>query len=103
MSVLIEHAQQALTQAEAMNSAAKENDWDKVREIQALHNELVSKIAIAEVNPQRADELRKILIEVRRLNGETEALASETKKELVKEKKTLNQANKMQKALLGLK
>ncbi len=103
MSVLIELAAQALQQAKQMNNAALENDWGQVAEIQTKHGELVSKIAIAEVEPQLADELRNILVEVRKLNGETEALAASTKDGLVKEKKTINKANKMQKALDAFK
>lgn len=103
MSVLIKLAEQALQQAEQMNSAAKDSDWDKVGEIQAQHSELVSKIAIAEVSPEQVEELRKALLRIRKLNSETETLAADIKEGLVREKKTMNKASKMQKALDAFK
>ncbi|WP_415897477.1 flagellar protein FliT [Neptuniibacter sp. QD72_48] len=103
MSVLIEKAQTALVQAEEMNNAAKEDKWDLVQELQSEHGELVSQLAIAEVPSELATKLRDILIQVRTLNRETESLADETKKHLVQEKKTLEKANKMQKALDAFK
>jgi len=103
MNVLIEKARTALEQAEQMNSAAKDNNWDLVQELQAKHGELVSQLAIAEVPAELAAALRDILIKVRALNGETEALANDAKQHLVEEKKTLQKANKMQKALDAFK
>lgn len=103
MSGLIEKAQAALAQAEEMNSAAKEDNWDLVQELQSEHGELVSQLAIAEVPSELATKLRDILIQVRTLNRETESLADKTKKHLVQEKKTLEKANKMQKALDAFK
>lgn len=103
MSVLIEKAQTALAQAEKMNSAAKEDNWNLVQELQSEHGELVSQLAIADVPSEQVSKLRDILIQVRTLNRETESLADKAKKHLVQEKKTLEKANKMQKALDAFK
>jgi len=99
MSGLIEKAQTALAQSEQMNSAAKEDNWDLVQELQSKHSELVSQLAIAEVPSELATKLRDLLTEVRTFNRETEALANDAKTELVQKKKTLEKSNKMKKAL----
>ncbi|MFY0675762.1 MAG: hypothetical protein JXR18_00615 [Neptuniibacter sp.] len=102
MSVL-ELAQQVLSQAKEINSAAKENDWAAIEKLQKSYVETVNRIAIAEVAAAEATDIRNLLIQARQLSGEAEQLANEFKTSLVKEKQTLSKANKMQKALDALK
>lgn len=102
MSVL-ELAQQVLSQAKEINSAAKENDWAAIEKLQKSYAETVNRIAIAEVTDAEAADIRNLLIQARQLNRDAEQLANQFKTSLVKEKQTLSKANKMQKALDALK
>lgn len=102
MSVL-ELAQQVLSQAKEINSAAKENDWAAIEKLQKSYVETVNRIAIAEVTEAEATDIRNLLIQARQLNRDAEQLANQFKTSLVKEKQTLSKANKMQKALDALK
>jgi protein involved in polysaccharide export with SLBB domain len=100
----LELANQTLAQAQAMNTAANENDWNKVQEIQALHSNTVAQLSAIQINnKQEANSIRELLIEVKQLNNDTELLAASKKETLVKEKQTMTKANKMQKALDALK
>ena len=103
MSVLIELATQALTQAEEMNKAAKHAAWEEVSNLQIAHTDLISKLAATTIPPEQAQKIRELLEAVKRLNAETEQLAEQNKSDLVKEKQTFNKANKMQKALDAFK
>ena len=102
MSVL-ELAQQVLSQAKEINSAAKENDWAAIEKLQKSYVETVNRIAIAEVTEAETTDIRNLLIQARQLNRDAEQLANKFKTSLVKEKQTLSKANKMQKALDALK
>lgn len=96
-------AEQALNEAKALNEAAQNSDWQKVTEIQNRLEQTVNQVDILEVPAEFAPVVRKILIQARDLNKESEQLANRQKDSLVQEKQTMTKANKMQKALDALK
>lgn len=103
MDSLITLAQQALKQSNKMKELAAENQWDQLTEIQKAQAVIVEKIMIAEVESPIKDELRSILITIKETNNSVMGMAEEAKTDLIKEKKRLGQAAKMQKALDSIK
>ncbi|WP_286240002.1 hypothetical protein [Neptuniibacter halophilus] len=99
MSVLIKLAQQALQQAEQMEQLAQDDDWEGVTNLQVTHNQTVSRLMTAEIPAEEVKEVRQILLTTKETNNRTMQLAEQVKQKLVKDKKTLGQAAKMQKAL----
>ncbi|WP_299183019.1 hypothetical protein [uncultured Neptuniibacter sp.] len=99
MHPLIQLAQNALEQAQQMEQLAQDNQWDELNQIQTAHSKTVYELMTAEIPPELSGDLRTILLEVKETNNRTMQLAETVKTGLVKEKKTLGQAAKMQKAL----
>ena len=99
MNPLIALAKTALEQSQQMHTLAETSDWDALATLQEPHSKTVNQIMQATAPAEIASELRSILTEVKATNDLTMALADKMKTHLVKEKKTLGQAAKMQKAL----
>ena len=103
MNSLIALAQQALAQSEQMEELAMQSQWDQLTEIQKAQAIIVEKLMIAEVESPIKDELRSILITIKETNNSVMGMAEEAKTDLIKEKKRLGQAAKMQKTLDSIK
>ena len=103
MNPIIGLAQKALEQSKNMEALAQEGRWDELTDIQQDHTATVEQIMLAEVEDPIKTKLRAVIAEIKATNNRTMALANTYKQGLVKEKKTLGQAAKMQKTLDALK
>ncbi|EAR60086.1 flagellar protein FliT [Neptuniibacter caesariensis] len=93
----------AIQQSEQMLELAREEEWDKVEEIQKQHSTLITDLASANFEENDIHDARKAIENIQKLDQQTEALAQIRKEQIVKEKQQQDKADKMKKAFGAFK
>ena len=103
MDSLLDALATALEQSERMLELAKEDEWDKVEEIQKQHSILIAELVSTNFEGTDIKQVRTAIENIQALDQQTEALAQIRKEQIVKEKQQQDKADKMKKAFGAFK